>query len=59
MVELKLSRRGAPERIQRILDEHRAIADAISTGDSVGADLAMRYHIHCARKRVTDHLRDR
>lgn len=58
-VALSITKRGSPERIRKILDEHRAIADAISTGDSVGADLAMRYHIHCARKRVTDHLRDR
>ena len=58
-VALKITRKGSQERIRTILDEHRAIADAISTGDAVGADLAMRYHIHCARKRVTNHLRDR
>lgn len=57
-VALSISKRGSPERIARIREEHRAIVAAISTGDSTGADLSMRYHIHRARARVTDHLRD-
>ena len=58
-VALSISKRGSPERIKRILEEHRAIVSAITTGDAAGADLSMRYHIHRARSRVTDHLRDR
>ncbi|MEM7774252.1 MAG: FadR/GntR family transcriptional regulator [Pseudomonadota bacterium] len=58
-VALSISKRGSAERISRIREEHRAIVDAIATGDSAGADLAMRYHIHRARSRVTDHMRDR
>ncbi len=57
-VALSISKRGSQERIRKISEEHRAIVDAISTGDPVGADLSMRYHIHRARSRVTDHLRD-
>lgn len=58
-VALKITQRGSRERIQKICDEHREIFDAISTGDSTGADLAMRHHIYRARARVTDHMRDR
>ncbi len=57
-VALSITKLGSRERISRILEEHRAIVTAISTGDATGADLAMRYHIHRARTRVTDHLRD-
>lgn len=57
-VALSISKRGSAERILRIREEHQAIVAAISTGDATGADLSMRYHIHRARARVTDHLRD-
>ncbi len=58
-VNLNITQRGSPDRIQKVCEEHRAIFDAISTGDATGADLAMRYHIHRARARATDRLRDR
>ena len=57
-VALSISKRGSPERVLRIIEEHRAIVTAISVGDSTGADLSMRYHIYRARARVTDHLND-
>lgn len=57
-VTLRITKGGSPDRIQKVCEEHRAIFDAISTGDVSGADLAMRYHIHRARLRVTDRLRD-
>ena len=57
-VALSISKRGSADRILRIREEHQAIVAAISTGDATGADLSMRYHIHRARARVTDHLRD-
>ncbi len=57
-VALQISKTGSAERIRRIMDEHTAIYAAIATGDADAADLAMRYHIHCARTRVTNHLRD-
>ncbi len=58
-VTLNMTQRGSHERIQKVFEEHRAIFEAISTGDATGADLAMRYHIHQARARATDRLRDR
>lgn len=58
-VALKITKGGTPDRIQRIRGEHRAIYDAIATGDAAAADLAMSYHIHRARTRVTEHMRDK
>ncbi len=58
-VALQITKGGTPDRVRRVRDEHRAIYDAIATGDAMAADLAMRYHIHRARTRVTDHMRDK
>ena len=58
-VALRITKSGTQERIRRVREEHRAIYEAIATGDSTAADLAMRYHIHRARTGVTDHMRDR
>jgi len=58
-VAMQISKGGTPDRIRRVREEHRAIYDAIATGDAAAADLAMRYHIHRARTRVTDHMRDK
>ncbi|NQZ30746.1 MAG: FadR family transcriptional regulator [Oceanospirillaceae bacterium] len=57
-VALKITKIGSKERMEQVCKEHRAIYEAIATGDAEGADLAMRYHIHSARSRVTNHLRD-
>ncbi len=57
-VALKITKVGSKERMKQVCKEHRAIYEAIVTGDPEGADLAMRYHIHSARTRVTNHLRD-
>jgi len=57
-VALNITKGGSPGRIQKIREEHRAIFEAIATGDANAADLSMRYHIHRARTRVTDHMRD-
>lgn len=58
-VALKITKSGSKERMEKVCEEHRAIYEAISTGDPEAADLAMRYHIHSARTRVTNHLRDK
>ncbi len=58
-VALKITKGGTADRIRRVREEHRAIYDAIATGDAAAADLAMLYHIHRARTRVTDHMRDK
>lgn len=55
-VNLNLTQRGSPDRLQKVCEEHRAIFAAISTGDAEGADLLMRYHLHAARTRATDRL---
>jgi DNA-binding FadR family transcriptional regulator len=55
---LGLTREGSPERSVRVLDEHARIHEAIAQGDGDGAELAMRYHIDQARRRVTDRRRD-
>ena len=57
-VALKITKDGSHDRQQKIREEHRAIFNAVAIGDTAAADLAMRYHIHRARTRVTDHLRD-
>ena len=57
-VALNITRRGTLERLKKVQEEHRAIFDAIATGDMAAADLAMRHHIHSARTRLTNHLRD-
>lgn len=57
-VNLSITQRGSPERIRRVCEEHKAVSDAIKTGDAASAELSMRYHIHRARSRVTDRLRD-
>ena len=55
---LGLTREGSPERSRRVLDEHSRIFEAIAQGDGDGAELAMRYHIDQARRRITDRRRD-
>jgi len=57
-VALSLTRAGSRERARRVLEEHEAIAEAIEREDAEAAGLAMRYHLHRARQRVTDRQRD-
>jgi len=57
-VALSITQAGSQERARRVLDEHAAIAEAIARGDAEAADLAMRYHLHRSRQRVTDRQRD-
>ena len=58
-VALGLTRVGSKDRARRVVEEHEAIAEAIARGDAEAAGLAMRYHLHRARQRVTDGQRDR
>ncbi len=58
-VALGITRAGSKDRARRVVEEHEAIAEAIGRGDAEGAGLAMRYHLHRARQRVTDGQRDR
>ena len=57
-VALSLTRAGSKERARRVVEEHEAILEAISRGDAEAAGLAMRYHLHRSRQRVTDRQRD-
>ena len=57
-VALGITTSGSHERIRRVWEEHEAIYDAIVAKDAEAADLAMRYHLHRARRRITDHARD-
>ena len=57
-VALGITRAGSKERAQRVIDEHEGIAEAIARGDAEAAGLAMRYHLHRSRQRVTDGQRD-
>ncbi|MGH7042514.1 MAG: FadR/GntR family transcriptional regulator [Acetobacteraceae bacterium] len=57
-VALSLTQTGSQERARRVLDEHATIAEAVTRGDAEAADLAMRYHLHRSRQRVTDRQRD-
>lgn len=58
VIALGLTKERSPERARRVLDEHRAIYDAIVRRDGQGAELAMRYHLDRVRQRVTDGRRD-
>ena len=58
IIALGLTKERSPERAQRVVDEHRAIYDAIARRDAQGAELAMRYHLDRVRQRVTDGKRD-
>lgn len=58
IIALGLTKERSPERAQRVLDEHRAIYEAIARRDAQGAELAMRYHLDRVRQRVTDGKRD-
>jgi DNA-binding FadR family transcriptional regulator len=58
VIALGLTKERSPERAQRVMDEHRAIYDAIARRDGQGAELAMRYHLDRVRQRVTDGRRD-
>lgn len=57
-VALGITRAGSKERARRVIEEHEAIAEAIAHGDGEAAGLAMRYHLHRSRQRVTDGQRD-
>ena len=57
-VALNITRTGSADRVKKVLLEHRQIYDAIRGQDSESAELLMRYHLHQARQRVTDHARD-
>ncbi len=57
-VALGITRAGSQERARRVVEEHEAIAEAIERGDAEAASLAMRYHLHRSRQRVTDGQRD-
>jgi DNA-binding FadR family transcriptional regulator len=58
-VALGITRTGSKDRARRVVEEHEAIEEAIARGDAEAAGLAMRYHLHRARQRVTDGQRDR
>lgn len=55
---LSITRSASQERVQKVLNEHRVIYDAIEQADPEGARLAMRHHISRVRQRVTDNLSD-
>ncbi len=57
-VALSLTREGTKERMQRVVDEHVRIHEAIAAREASSAEIAMRYHIDQARKRLTDRRRD-
>lgn len=57
-VALSITRQGTQQRSARVIDEHVRIYEAIAASEPDSADLAMRYHIDQARKRLTDRKRD-
>ena len=57
-VGLRITRETSRDRIERVLDEHQEICNAIARADPDAAELAMRYHIDRSRQRVTDNQRD-
>jgi len=57
-VALSITRQDTQQRSARVIDEHVRIYEAIAAAEPDSADLAMRYHIDQARKRLTDRKRD-
>jgi DNA-binding FadR family transcriptional regulator len=57
-VALNITRQGTQLRTERVIDEHVRIYEAIAASEPDSAELAMRYHIDQARKRLTDRKRD-
>lgn len=55
---LKLSRTAVKQRIQRVVEEHAAIVDAIRERDGERARIAMQYHLSQARRRMIDRSRE-
>lgn len=45
-------------RMETAVEEHRRIADAISVGDSVAAETAMRIHLENLRDQIRTMLED-
>jgi GntR family transcriptional repressor for pyruvate dehydrogenase complex len=58
-LSLSLTRTGSKQRMQRVLEEHAAIVDAIRERDGERARVAMQFHLGQARRRVVDRDRDR
>ena len=56
-VALSLTKEGTRERSLRVVDEHVRVRDAIMAREASSAEIAMRYHIDQARKRLTDRTR--
>jgi GntR family transcriptional repressor for pyruvate dehydrogenase complex len=57
-VALNITQKGTLHRMERVIDEHVRIYEAIAAAEPDSAELAMRYHIDQARKRLTDRKRD-
>jgi GntR family transcriptional repressor for pyruvate dehydrogenase complex len=57
-VALKVTREMSRERARTVAVEHARILDNIVSGDGEGAEIAMRFHIDQARKRLTDRSRE-
>ena len=55
---LSLTRTASKQRGERVLDEHRAILDAIRDGDGELARTSMAFHLAQARRRLVDRGRD-
>jgi GntR family transcriptional repressor for pyruvate dehydrogenase complex len=53
-LSLELTRTGSKERARRVLNEHTRIADAIRQQDPDAAEIAMKFHIGQARRRMVD-----
>jgi GntR family transcriptional regulator, transcriptional repressor for pyruvate dehydrogenase complex len=58
-LSLRLTRTGSKSRAEQVLQEHAVILEAIAVQDADAAEIAMRYHIGQARRRMIDRNRDR
>jgi GntR family transcriptional repressor for pyruvate dehydrogenase complex len=56
-VALKVTREMSRERANAVVAEHARVLDSIRSGDGEGAEIAMRFHIDQARKRLVDRSR--
>lgn len=56
-VTLTITRQSSKQRVERVIEEHVRIYEAIAAAEPESAEIAMRYHIDQARKRLTDRSR--
>jgi GntR family transcriptional repressor for pyruvate dehydrogenase complex len=57
-LSLRLTRTSRNERASQVMREHAVIVEAITVQEADAAQVAMRFHINQARRRMIDRAQD-